>query len=111
MDNTLFNGEQSITFAYDAVGQVISLAHLNGAGTTLVRFVYGYDPVGNRDSIGDSNGAGTNYTYDAKNRLTRDATVSTYTYTGYGLRRSAQEPGGSLTTFVWDGSDYLQERS
>jgi hypothetical protein len=24
---------------------------------------------------------------------------------------SAHEPGGALTTFVWDGSDYLQERS
>lgn len=28
-----------------------------------------------------------------------------------GLRRSAIEPGGSLTTMVWDGADYLQTRT
>jgi len=58
----------------------------------------------------------TNYSYDGENRLVGvvypDNTRSTYTYQGYNrLRRSAWEPGQSLTTFVWNGSDYLQERS
>lgn len=28
---------------------------------------------------------------------------------GDGFRRTAQQPGQALTTFVWDGSDYLGE--
>jgi hypothetical protein len=32
-----------------------------------------------------------------------------YTYDGDGLRRSAQEPSGSVSTMIWDGSDYLGE--
>jgi len=35
--------------------------------------------------------------------------VSTYTYSGDGLRRTKQEPGQPLRTMVWDGSDYLGE--
>ena len=38
-----------------------------------------------------------------------DTTRSTYTYAGDGLRRSAFEAGGALTTFIWDGTDYLGE--
>ena len=34
---------------------------------------------------------------------------STYKYVGDGLRRSVIEPGGALTTVIWDGSDYLGE--
>ena len=37
--------------------------------------------------------------------------LSTYSYDGDGLRRSAHEPGGALTTFVWDGDDYLLEKT
>jgi YD repeat-containing protein len=53
--------------------------------------------------------------WDSENRLLNvlyaDGTRSTYTYEADGLRRSAQEPGGSLTTFIWDGTDYLMEKS
>jgi hypothetical protein len=37
--------------------------------------------------------------------------MSTYSYAGDSLRRSAFEAGGTLTTFLWDGSDYLMEKS
>ncbi len=51
---------------------------------------------------------------DGENRMTRltspDGTVITSTYGGGGLRRTKQEPGQGVTTFVWDGSDYLGER-
>jgi hypothetical protein len=30
---------------------------------------------------------------------------------GDGLRRSAIEAGGVLMTFIWDGNDYLMEKS
>jgi YD repeat-containing protein len=62
----------------------------------------------------DANGVVTQYAYDPSNRQTKvthpDGTLSTYTYQGYdGLRRTRQEPGGSVHTQVWDGSDYLGE--
>ena len=58
-------------------------------------------------------GSLTAYQYDNENRLTSirfpDGTRSTYTYAGDGLRRTAFEAGGTLTTMVWDGDDYLGE--
>jgi hypothetical protein len=38
-------------------------------------------------------------------------TASTYVYDGDGNRRAYQEPGGSLTTIVYDGKQILEERS
>jgi hypothetical protein len=35
--------------------------------------------------------------------------VATIQYAGDGLRRTAFEAGGTLTTMVWDGDDYLGE--
>lgn len=46
-------------------------------------------------------------------RLSRDeqtGVVTTYAYDGDGKKRSAVA-GVSLSTFVWDGEDYLQARS
>ena len=40
-----------------------------------------------------------------------DGSRSTYTYEGDGLRRSAHEAGVGLVTFIWDGADYLMEKS
>ena len=87
---------------------------LQGAALTT----YAYDATGNQTEE-NLNGSRTTYVYDNENRLTGmrypDATRSTYTYAGgfpvqgEGLRRSAQEPGGALTTYIWDGSDYLGE--
>ncbi|MCW3096934.1 MAG: hypothetical protein JWL77_2552, partial [Chthonomonadaceae bacterium] len=53
---------------------------------------------------------------DNENRLTGiqfpNGTRSTYTYAGGdGLRRSAFEAGNVLITFIWDGNDYLMEKS
>jgi hypothetical protein len=75
---------------------------------------YTFDNAGNQilDNVA---GALTTSQYDPENRLlfaSSSSAVSSYTYQGYdGLRRSWQELGSSLTTTVWDGSDYLQERS
>jgi YD repeat-containing protein len=72
-----------------------------------------YDSSGNK-TLDNANGALTSYTYDPENRLLgvqSDAGLSTYTYSADGLRRSAIEPGKAPTTMVWDGGDYLQERS
>ncbi len=52
-------------------------------------------------------------TYDCENhavKISTSAGSSNYNWGGDDLRRSLQEPLGPLTTTVWDGSDYLQER-
>jgi len=63
----------------------------------------------------------TNWTYDDEDRMTVEDQVSvingrtTNTYTGDGLRRTLTKgtatPTVAVTTFVWDGSDYIQERT
>jgi len=81
-------------------------------GTSLT--TYTYDANGNL-TLENLAGALTSYSYDNENRLTliqfSNGTRSTYTYAGDGLRRSAFEAGGTLTTFIWDGSDPLLEES
>ena len=37
--------------------------------------------------------------------------TSTYTYAADGLRRTKQETGTTLTTIIWDGDEYLMEKS
>ncbi|MDI9640041.1 hypothetical protein QM565_30495 [Geitlerinema splendidum] len=52
--------------------------------------------------------------YDYENRVkvhhdVTSGTKTTYTYSGDGLKRS-ERSGSSITTLVWDGSEYLQGR-
>jgi YD repeat-containing protein len=50
---------------------------------------------------------------DSENRMTLQQVGSartTYAYDGDGLRRRMVTSGGT-TTYVWDGTDYLQERT
>jgi len=50
---------------------------------------------------------------DRENRMTLQqvgAARTTYAYDGDGLRRRMVTSGGT-TTYVWDGTDYLQERT
>jgi len=95
-----------MTFAYDAANRIKTLADASGLTT------YAYDANGNLLTERGSGGTTTNM-YDNENRLVRVQTavgVSTYMYDGDGLRRTAQEAGASVvTTFIWDGSDYLGE--
>lgn len=79
-------------------------------GSVVTTFTF--DNAGNM-AVENVGGVLTTYVYDGENRMktaSANAGMSTYTYQGDGLRRSKQEPGASLTTMVWDGSDYLQER-
>jgi YD repeat-containing protein len=50
--------------------------------------------------------------YDKENRLTlhqQGSTLTTFTYSGNGLKRSETDSTGT-TTMVWDGDEYLQGR-
>ena len=51
--------------------------------------------------------------YDKENRLkehSQNAWVNTFLYDGDGLKR-VEASGATRNTLVWDGSNYLQERS
>jgi YD repeat-containing protein len=101
-------GEDPMTMMFDAANRITTIQQ--GAIRTTVT----YDENGNMTEE-DANGSRTTNVFDQENRLTvvryPDATRSTYTYEADGLRRSTHEPGGSLTTMVWDGDDYLHEKS
>jgi YD repeat-containing protein len=102
-------GESPRTYTYDLAQRIVTMAQ----GSLVTSYLY--DGAGNLTRE-DAGGSVTTKTYDPENRLAGiahpDGTLSTYAYQGYdGLRRSKHEPGGALATFVWDGGDYLQERS
>lgn len=54
----------------------------------------------------------TTMSYDNENRMAtfaEDGTLNTYTYDSYGCKK-ALNVGGSLSTIICDGTDYLQVR-
>ena len=68
----------------------------------------------NRTTLTNPYGGVFVHTYDGANRLTNvrtGANRSTYSYNGDGLRRTRQEQGGALGTMIWDGDDYLMEKT
>src|SRR5262245_28157251 len=101
-------GSAPLSMVFDAANRIITLMQ----GTDLTTMLY--DANGNPV---EENLAGnrTTYQYDNENRLVGirfpASAPSTYSYDGDGLRRTLQEAGGALTTVIWDGTDYLQERS
>lgn len=112
-------GFDPLTMTYDAADRLATSQQ--GA----LRTTFAYDANGNLTEE-NANGSRTTNSYDQENRLVGVAyaagTFSTYTYQGgspvrrEGLRRSAIEPGGSLTTTIWDplsitGGEYLMEKT
>lgn len=99
-----------MTFAYDAANRIVTMVQ----GSTVT--TYTYDDNGNlTNEIAGI--AATTYTYDPENRQTKvqvsglSPQVATYTYDGDGNRRSEHEPGGALTTLIWDRGDVIMEKS
>jgi YD repeat-containing protein len=111
VDNMLVKwngGTAPLTMSFDPATRLTTSIQGTSVGT------YTFDNAGSQ-TLDNVAGVLTTCQYDPENRLlfaTSSSAVSSYTYQGYdGLRRSWQELGTSLTTIVWDGSDYLQERS
>ena len=105
IDNRLTSSETGIlaTWIYDASSRMTTSIE----GSTVSS--YTYDSNGNL--LAAQVGAQWNtMTYDKENRLAtyRDnlTGLTTYTYQPDGLKRSERN-GSSITTLVWDGSDYL----
>lgn len=66
---------------YDAASQVVSIIDQTSTNIMRARYTFSYDQVGNRESVRDNLGQISTYAYDAKNRLTQDATVGLNTHT------------------------------
>ncbi len=98
-------GSLPLTMTYDAAQRLTTLQD----GPTRVTF--SYDNNGNT-TVENRGGVSTNYTYNRRNResviVNSDGTRETMTYDGDGLRRRKQTASG-VTTYVWDGGDYLGE--
>jgi len=92
--------------SFDAFSRITTA--LSGNAVTT----YTFDNAGNT-WLENTLGQTVTNSYDGENRLTKvlnaDGTISTYAYSGDGLRRTAQEPGKTVTTMIWDGGDYLGE--
>ena len=132
ISTNLYSGpwSQTITFAYDAVG---NRTYANEQGPTEISFdlagqivtmsregdivTHTYDLNGNltgvRGKLLSVNPGTITMVYDKENRMVAynlNGTLTTYTYSADGLKRAEITSAGT-TTLVWDGTDYLQERT
>ncbi len=100
-------GSSSETMTYNAGSRLVT--SVEGA----VVSTYTFDANGNQTAV-NAGGSRTTYAYDYENRMRTaidpGGARSTMAYWADGMRRFL-EVGGTRTTFVWDGSDYLQSRT
>lgn len=103
-------GSNPITMTVDAANRLVTALD----GTSKV--TYSYDDNGNMTE--EKRNITVQWSYDDEDRMTLENQVNvapngktTHTYAGDGLRRTTKSTTGAVTTFVWDGSDYLQERT
>jgi len=115
---------ESLTYAYDAAGNRISLTRTNGTASNLpVAVQAAYDAANQQiqfnsanpnqtfDANGNLTSDGTNtYTWDARNRLTSisGGTTANFTYDALG-RRVSKTINNVTTHFLYDGNDIVQE--
>lgn len=95
------------TFTYDPANQTQTVQSVTGKLATLA-----YDPNGNQTVVSSPNIV-TTMGYDKENRMlssVTEATFTTYTY-GTNSMKFTEQLGMSITTLIWDGTDYLQGRS
>jgi RHS repeat-associated protein len=118
-------GQQKITFTYDNLGQVNTLTHTLGNGTTQISDTVTRSQSGQIVS-GTENGTAKSYTYDKADRLT-SATLggNTYAYSFAALtsgqcgqasanlnahknsNRTSMTVNGTTTTYCYDQADRL----
>jgi YD repeat-containing protein len=101
-------GSNPLTMSYDAANRLTTSL----LGTTQLT-TYTYSNAGEMtEERCDSLGIRATFVYDGEHRCVNEvrATTSTYTYAFDGLRRSAHMAGtANAISFVWDGTDLLNE--
>jgi RHS repeat-associated protein len=108
----LANGARA-SYSYDDANQLLRLANLSSAGTTLSSFAYVYNAVGNRTRVVEGNGDRVTWSYDNAYQLTREvrsgakgyAVTCTYDAAGNRLTRT---DGGARTTYLLDAANQIR---
>lgn len=107
-DNILVNNESGspLSLVYDPANRKTTGISASGS------FTFTFCPNGNLTGVSDSTGL-TTLAYDKENRLSTqaqpDGTSATYGYQPDNMKR-IELVSGTLTTLVWDGSNYLEGR-
>jgi RHS repeat-associated protein len=98
---TAANGTDTLTWAYDLAGQVLSEQSTKNASTVA----YTYDTGGDRLSVSLDGQVFVSYAYDDASRLTsisRSANVFGFGYDNANRRTSMTYPNGITTTYAYD---------
>jgi RHS repeat-associated protein len=98
---------------YDSLNRLVFLD--NGGADGLSSYTYTLGPTGRRESVTESNGRHVDYSYDALDRLTREAITDPvlgdrtidYTYDAVGNRLSRDDSAEGVTSYTYDANDRL----
>ena len=98
------------TYAYDDAGRLLNILHTSSVSGTIAVFTYTMDAVGNRLTVEHLDGM-TNYTYDDLYRLTQvgypDGEIVSYAYDPMGNRTAMTSTVSGAVPYTYDAGDRL----
>jgi RHS repeat-associated protein len=101
-----FVRQQTMTYTFDAAGQLTAITDLNGYSTTLT-----YNPAGQLISVSDPAGRSLIFTYGTNELVSSVSDPMgrsyTYNYDSAGDLTSVLDPLGRTTTFTYDDSHQM----
>ena len=104
------------SYLYDAADQLLRLANMAPAGTTISSFTYKLDPIGNRKRVTEVDGSVVTWAYDntyqllGERRFGSNSYAITYSYDPTG-NRLTQRNSGTPTTYTYDAANELLTQS
>jgi len=102
------------TRSYDDLNRLVFLEHASPS-EVMSSYTYAVSPSGQRNSVTELDGRRVDYSYDALNRVTREAITDAvfgnksidYTYDAVGNRLSRNDSVTGLTEYTYDANDRL----